>query len=183
MSLFHRERVSCAAKNGSLGNGPDRTSFCRIMACGIFAPAGLHSSHCPSGREVEFMAKTSVSFAQFFYRVNPDTTIDAICGYCFLTVATANTRTELRLRESAHHCRNSLSKRAAVNRLDVVDLKGLTAEPTSSIFKLERLPRFAAAMATPPLHCSAPSQWMFRQPSWLGHWLKVEWRRAFLSFV
>jgi hypothetical protein len=42
------------------------------------------------------MAKTTVSFAQFFYRDNPDNTIDAICGYCFLTVATANTRTELR---------------------------------------------------------------------------------------
>jgi hypothetical protein len=62
------------------------------------------------------MAKTSVSFAQFFYRVNPDTTIDAICGYCFLTVATANTRTELRLIEAAHHCGNSLSTRAAFNR-------------------------------------------------------------------
>ena len=63
------------------------------------------------------MAKTSVSFAQFFYRVNPDSTIDAICGYCFLTVATANTRTELRLFESAHHCGNSLSTRAVLTRL------------------------------------------------------------------
>jgi len=63
------------------------------------------------------MAKTSVSFAQFFYRVNTDSTIDAICGYCFLTVATANTRTELRLLESAHHCRNSLSTRAELTRL------------------------------------------------------------------
>jgi hypothetical protein len=62
------------------------------------------------------MAKTSVSFAQFFYRVNPDSTIDAICGYCFLTVATANTRTELRLLESDHHCGNSLSTLAATNR-------------------------------------------------------------------
>jgi hypothetical protein len=63
------------------------------------------------------MAKTSVSFAQFFYRVNPDNTIDAICGYCFSTVATANTRTELRLLESAHHCGNSLSTLGASNRL------------------------------------------------------------------
>jgi hypothetical protein len=63
------------------------------------------------------MAKTSVSFAQFFYRMNPDNTIDAICGYCFLTVATANTRTELRLLESAHHCGNSLSTPAVSNRL------------------------------------------------------------------
>jgi hypothetical protein len=63
------------------------------------------------------MAKTSVSFAQFFYRVNPDSTIDAFCGYCFLTVATANTRTELRRFESAHHCGNSLSTRAVSTRL------------------------------------------------------------------
>jgi hypothetical protein len=62
------------------------------------------------------MAKTSVSFAQFFYRMNPDTTIDAICGYCFLTVATANTRTELRLLESAHHCGKSFSTRVAFNQ-------------------------------------------------------------------
>jgi hypothetical protein len=62
------------------------------------------------------MAKTGVSFAQFFHRVNPDTTIDAICGYCFLTVATANTRTELRLLESAHHCGNPLNTRAAFNQ-------------------------------------------------------------------
>jgi hypothetical protein len=62
------------------------------------------------------MAKTSVSFAQFFYRDNPDSTIDAICGYCFLTVATANTRTELRITEAAHHCGNSLSTRAALTR-------------------------------------------------------------------
>jgi hypothetical protein len=63
------------------------------------------------------MAKISVSFAQFFYRVNTDCTIDAICGYCFLTVATANTLTELRVLESAHHCGNSLSTGAALNRL------------------------------------------------------------------
>ena len=63
------------------------------------------------------MAKTSVSFAQFFYRVNPDSTIDAICGYCFLTVATANTRTELRLFESAHQCGNSLSTQSVSTRI------------------------------------------------------------------
>jgi hypothetical protein len=70
------------------------------------------------------MAKASVSFAQFFYRDNPDNTIDAICGYCFLTVATANTRSELRLLESAHHCGNSLSTRTGLNRLGFADLKG-----------------------------------------------------------
>jgi hypothetical protein len=62
------------------------------------------------------MAKTGLSFAQFFYRVNPDNTIDAICGYCFLTVATANTRTQLRSLQSAHHCGNSFSTRTAFNQ-------------------------------------------------------------------
>jgi hypothetical protein len=70
------------------------------------------------------MAKTSVSFAQFFYRVNPDCTIDAICGYCFLTVATANTRTELQSLESAHHCGSSLSTGDPLDRLRFGDLKG-----------------------------------------------------------
>jgi hypothetical protein len=69
------------------------------------------------------MAKTSVSFAQYFYRDNPDSTIDAICGYCLLTVATANTRTELRLLESAHHCGNSLRVRAPLNGLGFGNLK------------------------------------------------------------
>jgi hypothetical protein len=50
------------------------------------------------------MARKSVSFAQFFYRVNPDSTIDSICGYCFETVATANTQADLRSLESDHHC-------------------------------------------------------------------------------
>ena len=70
------------------------------------------------------MAKATVSFAQFFYRDNSDNTIDAICGYCFSTVATANTRTELRLLESSHRCGNTLSTRAAFNRQGFGDLKG-----------------------------------------------------------
>jgi hypothetical protein len=55
------------------------------------------------------MARKSLSFAQFFYRVNSDNTIDSICGDCFLTIATARTQTELRSPESNHDCRNSLS--------------------------------------------------------------------------
>jgi hypothetical protein len=50
------------------------------------------------------MTTKSVSFAQYFYRCNADKTIDSICGYCFLTVATAYTESELRRLESAHHC-------------------------------------------------------------------------------
>jgi hypothetical protein len=53
------------------------------------------------------MARKSVSFAQFFHRVNADGTIDAICGYCLSTAATANTQTEIRLLQSAHHCGHS----------------------------------------------------------------------------
>jgi hypothetical protein len=55
------------------------------------------------------MARKSGSFAQFFYRVNPDQTTDSICGYCFLTVATGDSRANFHLLESAHHCRNALN--------------------------------------------------------------------------
>jgi hypothetical protein len=64
---------------------------------------GLDLTALP-GVEVS-MARKSVSFAQFFHRINPDTTIDSICGYCLLTVATAGTLTELEVPESNHHCR------------------------------------------------------------------------------
>jgi hypothetical protein len=57
--------------------------------------------------EVESMVNKSVSFAQYFYRVNADGTLDSICGYCFLTVATADTENELRRLESAHRCGRS----------------------------------------------------------------------------
>jgi len=45
-----------------------------------------------------------VSFHQFFYRVNPDKTIDAICGFCYLTAATAENPADLQMRERAHRC-------------------------------------------------------------------------------
>jgi len=49
-------------------------------------------------------ARKDVHFHQFFYRINPDKTIDAICAFCYLTAATAETRAELQLRERAHRC-------------------------------------------------------------------------------
>ena len=41
---------------------------------------------------------------QFFYRENGDNTIDSICGLCFLTVATAESKEDLHAREAAHEC-------------------------------------------------------------------------------
>lgn len=45
-----------------------------------------------------------VSFHQFFYRVNPDKTIDAICAFCYLTAATADNAADLHVQERAHRC-------------------------------------------------------------------------------
>ena len=49
-------------------------------------------------------ARKNVHFHQFFYRINADKTIDAICAFCYLTAATAQTHAELRLQECAHRC-------------------------------------------------------------------------------
>jgi hypothetical protein len=42
--------------------------------------------------------------SHFFYRENPNRTIDAICGFCFSTAATAKNRADLREMEAAHVC-------------------------------------------------------------------------------
>ena len=47
-------------------------------------------------------ARKDVHFHQFFYRINADKTIDAICAFCYLTAATAATRAELEVKERAH---------------------------------------------------------------------------------
>jgi hypothetical protein len=49
-------------------------------------------------------ARKDVHFHQFFYRVNADKTIDAICGFCYMTAATADSRADLQLLERAHRC-------------------------------------------------------------------------------
>jgi hypothetical protein len=52
-------------------------------------------------------ARKDVHFHQFFYRVNPDKTIDSICAFCYMTAATADTHAELHVRERAHRCPES----------------------------------------------------------------------------
>ena len=41
---------------------------------------------------------------QYFYRNNPDATIDSICPFCFLTAATATNEEDLYYLESLHRC-------------------------------------------------------------------------------
>ena len=50
------------------------------------------------------MTATKGSYSQFFYRRNSDKTIDAICGFCFLTVASAENEVDLHAPESVHQC-------------------------------------------------------------------------------
>ena len=52
-------------------------------------------------------ARKGVHFHQFFYRINADKTIDAICAFCYMTAATAATRAELEVKERAHRCPGS----------------------------------------------------------------------------
>jgi hypothetical protein len=51
--------------------------------------------------------KKGAHFHQFFYRLNADKTIDAICAFCYMTAATAATRAELEVKERAHRCPRS----------------------------------------------------------------------------
>ena len=41
---------------------------------------------------------------EYFYRNNPDTTIDAICPYCFMTAASASNEADLQILKSLHRC-------------------------------------------------------------------------------
>ena len=50
------------------------------------------------------MTRTSEAFAQFFYRVNADKSIDAICGYCFTESGPSVKKEELQSWETAHRC-------------------------------------------------------------------------------
>ena len=50
------------------------------------------------------MVRTSAFFAQFFYRVNPDKTVAAICGTCFLESDPLADQAGLKSWETAHHC-------------------------------------------------------------------------------
>jgi hypothetical protein len=57
-----------------------------------------------TGAEVVHMARKTASFAQFFYRVNPDSTIESICGFCFDASAAMIDRAKLQLWEANHQC-------------------------------------------------------------------------------
>ena len=48
---------------------------------------------------------------QFLHRLNEDGTIDSICRECFLTVATAFSRSDLEREEHNHRCEPSLLER------------------------------------------------------------------------
>jgi hypothetical protein len=50
------------------------------------------------------MAAPKRSYSQFFYRQSADNTTDAICGFCFLTVASAESEADLHALESVHQC-------------------------------------------------------------------------------
>jgi hypothetical protein len=50
------------------------------------------------------MPNRGVSFFQFVYRANPDNTIDAICAFCCLTVASSRNEADLQHWEAAHVC-------------------------------------------------------------------------------
>ena len=50
------------------------------------------------------MPANKANHPQYFYRRNADNTTDAICGFCFLTVASAESEADLHARESVHEC-------------------------------------------------------------------------------
>ena len=50
------------------------------------------------------MAQMNTCFAQFFYRVNDDKTVEAICGFCFAASHPAIQHADLREWEKAHIC-------------------------------------------------------------------------------
>jgi hypothetical protein len=54
---------------------------------------------------------------QFTHRSNPNSTVDSICTYCYLTAATARNYAELKAKEKSHKC-----KKAAGNVLPFLAL-------------------------------------------------------------
>ena len=49
-------------------------------------------------------ASRGVHYHQFFYRINPDKTVDSICAFCYMTAATANSQAEIHELERKHRC-------------------------------------------------------------------------------
>lgn len=61
------------------------------------------------------MADTVVAnVPQFYRRVNPDGTVDAICLICYLTAATAESEAELHQQQSAHRCHDQRAGQSRV---------------------------------------------------------------------
>jgi hypothetical protein len=50
------------------------------------------------------MIQSGASRPRFYYRTNPDDTVDAICAFCYLTAATAANEADLHKKEVAHQC-------------------------------------------------------------------------------
>jgi hypothetical protein len=50
------------------------------------------------------MTQSGASRPRFYYRTNPDGTVDAICAFCYLTAATAADQADLHKKEAAHLC-------------------------------------------------------------------------------
>jgi hypothetical protein len=48
------------------------------------------------------MTQSGASRPRFYYRTNPDDTVDAICAFCYLTAATGANEADLRNKEAAH---------------------------------------------------------------------------------
>ena len=58
------------------------------------------------------MTKTSSCFSQFFYRVNPNRTMEAICAYCFVASDSSPNKLALQSWETAHRCSHWLEQTA-----------------------------------------------------------------------
>ncbi len=45
---------------------------------------------------------------QFTHRSNPNNTVDSICTYCYMAVASATDYSELKANEASHKCRKAV---------------------------------------------------------------------------
>jgi hypothetical protein len=115
LPLFDLEGVSTIARTASgrppqIPSGPRATgpTSWRLGKMLLFALSGATTPNCQvcaysqgfyrsEGRQI-------VDALQFFYRINADKTIDSICGFCYLTVATGESEAELHAEEAAHDC-------------------------------------------------------------------------------
>jgi hypothetical protein len=81
-----------------------------VYGFALLASLLLGSRHLPWDGEVCMASRQGACFSQFVYRTNPDNTIDSICAFCFLTVATAENRADLHQPESDHQCMKAIGQ-------------------------------------------------------------------------